>query len=124
MSWSTTLLTYASSSSPATQIPPKEYLDHTDRFILIGDLYPKSTFHWLILPRLPFQLKNGSTLDAYQLEDIRTVLGLKDSIAMEVLEGLEEMMEIVKGRMKGKMREEMGFEWEVCDGFHPIPSMR
>jgi len=49
---------------------------------------------------------------------------LEKSSAEEVLEGLGEMMEIVKGRMKTEMKEKMGFEWEVCDGFHPIPSMR
>lgn len=52
------------------------------------------------------------------------MLSLDRSLATEVLEGLEEMLEVVKGRMKAQMREEKGFEWDICDGFHPIPSMR
>jgi aprataxin len=59
----TALRTYATTPDPST-IKPSIRLLHTDKTITIFDLYPKSTFHFLLLPRLipPLTSKNSSNL--------------------------------------------------------------
>lgn len=130
MSWSSALLTNALLSTPATSLPPTVYVSHTSKFLVINDLYPKSTYHYLILPRLPFPLKDGSHLTEHDLTSLQAfVKGVggsekKKKVVLEVLEGLEEMVEVVEERMRERMRREKGFEWEVVWGFHAVPSMK
>ncbi|KAL7413367.1 HIT-like domain-containing protein [Mrakia frigida] len=125
MSWSTALLTHALCKSPSTLLPPEVYLTSSPSFTVVNDLFPKSSYHALVLPRLPFPLKDGTTLQADDLSNLQTfVKKQRKEVVLEVLEAFEEMVQEVEGIIKGKMRKEKGWEWEVVWGFHAVPSMQ
>lgn len=59
--WATALTDIARTKDPVDENLPKETLlvSHDEYTITIMDKYPKSTFHLLILPRIPFLLQQG-----------------------------------------------------------------
>lgn len=125
MSWSEALLTHALSKSPATLLPAEVYLTSNAHFLAINDLYPKSTFHNLILPRVPFTLKSGNTLQAQDLTNLQSfVKNQPKAVVLEVFESLEEMVGEVESMIRERMRKEKGWEWDVVWGFHAVPSMK
>ncbi|UZJ51017.1 hypothetical protein CBS101457_000337 [Exobasidium rhododendri] len=53
--WASSLTIFAKTPEPST-LPSNVYLRHDDRTLTIYDGYPKSKFHFLVLPRIPFKL--------------------------------------------------------------------
>jgi aprataxin len=116
MSNLTILRSYAQKSNPAS-LPSSVLLSHTPKSLTIFDVYPKSIFHFLILPRIIPPLK------AFDLASLRTLLKADKAKAKEVLAGLNENAQTVKAMIQDEMMKRYGFKWGVWMGFHAMPSM-
>ena len=114
--WATILQSYARKSNPAS-LPSSVLLSHTTKSLTIFDCYPKSIFHFLVLPRITPELT------AFDLASLRTLLKADKAKAKEVLTGLHEDAQIVKGMIQDEMMKRYGFKWGVWMGFHAVPSM-
>jgi aprataxin len=101
--------------------------------LTIFDAYPKSLFHFLVLPRV---VKATSTLDSNepsqksddpltssQLSSLATLLKCGPSRAKRELLRLKEEGLVCKNKMEEEMLERYGFKWDVWMGFHASPSM-
>ena len=116
--WQLTLRNYAIRAEPQ-KIPPTIRLEHTDTSITVYDAFPKSIFHFLILPRpIP------GFLDVDELDDLKTLLKAGKEKAQKVLESLAEDAKKLKADMEQEMIHHHGFKWDVWIGFHPVPSMK
>lgn len=111
------LRTYAQKSNLAS-LPSSVLLTHTERTLTIFDAYPKSIFHFLVLPRT-----KDSPLTVFDLASLRTLLKSDKVKAQKVLAGLSEDAETVKTMIEEEMMKRYGFKWTVNMGFHPVPSM-
>jgi aprataxin len=116
MSNLTTLRSYAQKSNPAS-LPPSVLFTHTPETLTIFDAYPKSTFHFLVLPRIT------PPLTVFDLSSLRTLLKTDKTKAREVLTRLNEDAKGVKGMIEEEMKKRYGFQWGVWMGFHAVPSM-
>ena len=96
MSALTVLRSYAQKSHPET-LPPSVLLEFTDSTITIFDAYPKSVFHFLILPRVK------PPLTVFELASLRTVLKADKGHARAVLDTLGEEAEKVKLQIRKEM---------------------
>ncbi|KAH7107383.1 HIT-like domain-containing protein [Auriculariales sp. MPI-PUGE-AT-0066] len=106
---------YAALANPGT-LPPSVLFAHTEQTVTIIDVYPKSKFHLLVLPRVPAL---GST---EQLGSLKTLLQDKDH-ARTVLDVLASDAEEAKKGILEEMQTRYGFKWGVRMGFHAVPSM-
>jgi len=116
MSNLTILRSYAQKSNPAS-LPPSVLFTHTPETLTIFDAYPKSTFHFLVLPRIT------PPLTVFDLSSLRTLLNTDKAKAREVLTRLNEDAKGVKGMIEEEMKKRYGFQWGVWMGFHAVPSM-
>lgn len=81
------------------------------------DVFPKSIFHFLVLPRvLP-------PLSVDELANLRTLLKGDKARAKQVLMDLSDEAGNVKKMIREEMLNRYGFEWEIWAGFHAVPSM-
>jgi hypothetical protein len=126
------------SSTPPTQTSCSSSLDRSSPVIrhsvleaMLIHLYPsltirdgfqKATYHLLILPRLPFPLPDGSTLGTEPLDSLQSFLRLEPSLALAILDSLEEAAKVAEAITKKQMRDERGWEWETFYGFHAVQS--
>lgn len=141
----TILRTYAL-MDPA-KLPASILFSHSDKTMTIYDAYPKSIFHFLILPRVPplssrsthtEDTPEGSTstkvetpevppsLSASDLTSLRVLLNSKTVIkeqAKEVVLSLKEEALNVKAEVEQEMEKRYGFSWDTWIGFHGVPSM-
>ena len=116
MSNLTILRSYAQKSNPAS-LPSSVLLSLTSKSLTIFDVYPKSIFHFLILPRVT------PMLTVFHLASLRTLLKTDKAKAKEVLNGLNEDAQTVKGMIQDEMMKRYGFQWGIWVGFHAVPSM-
>jgi aprataxin len=116
MSNLTILRSYAQKSNPAS-LPSSVLLSLTSKSLTIFDVYPKSIFHFLILPRVT------PKLTVFHLASLRTLLKTDKAKAKEVLNGLNEDAQTVKGMIQDEMMKRYGFQWGIWMGFHAVPSM-
>jgi len=116
MSALTVLRSYAQKSHPET-LPPSVLLQYTDKTITIFDAYPKSIFHFLILPRIK------APLTVFELTSLRTLLKADKHHAQEILDTLITEAETVKRQIRQEMVKNYGYEWNIWTGFHAVPSM-
>ncbi|KAF7966122.1 hypothetical protein HWV62_39988 [Athelia sp. TMB] len=116
MSALTILRSYAQKSHPET-LPPSVLLEFTDSTITIFDAYPKSVFHFLILPRVK------PPLTIFELASLRTVLKTDKDHARAVLDNLGEEAKKVERQIREEMIKRYGYEWNIWTGFHAAPSM-
>ncbi|CED82130.1 Amino acid transporters [Phaffia rhodozyma] len=127
MSWSEALRAYALVKNPSVDIPKNVYISSTERFIVIKDGYPKSTFHYLILPRIPFSAHVSTsevTLGAEELNSLRSTLQLDKEIVLDLLDGMEDVVRDLEASIQTDMRRTKGHEWDILAGFHAVPSMK
>jgi aprataxin len=106
----------------------------------IYDAYPKSIFHFLVLPRAtspgstkPVSPKtNGEATprirlpSAFDLSSLRTLLNSKNidkQAAKGVLTSMKDEGMKVKSEIEQEMEKRYGFVWDVWLGFHAVPSM-
>jgi len=109
------LRTYA--QKPAS-LPASIKFKETPKNITIFDIYPKSIFHFLVLPRIqPPKLTAGT------LNNLQTLLSGDQACAKEVILGLAEDAKTVKEEIQKEMIQRFGFKWDVWIGFHGAPSM-
>lgn len=116
--WKLALQKYATKAQPE-KIPCDVRLCHTDTSITIFDSYPKSIFHFLILPR---PVPGVVGLD--DLEDLRTLFKAGKETAHTVLQSLAKDAREVKEEIEQEMLRFHKFKWDVWMGFHPVPSMK
>ncbi|KAG2130410.1 uncharacterized protein EDB93DRAFT_81904 [Suillus bovinus] len=107
---------YASKPNPTT-LPPSILLSHSDTCLTVFDAFPKSIFHFLVIPRIQ------PPLSARHLTDLRSLLRCEKSAAKEVLMNLNEEANNVKKMIEEEMMKLYKFKWEIWVGFHPISSM-
>jgi len=145
----TVLRSYA--SMKPTELPLSVLFSHTEKTMTIFDAYPKSIFHFLVLPRIaaspssPISSKNYSNkiLDrnsrlvapertaalspsVADLSSLRALLNSehisKDQVK-ELILSLREDALCVKTEIEGEMEKRFGFVWDIWIGFHGVPSM-
>lgn len=116
MSNLTILRAYAQRSPES--FPSSILFKKSSKNITIFDAYPKSIFHFLILPRVQEPKLNTATLDS-----LRSLLSGDKATAKEVLYGLADDAKEVKKEIEDEMIQRYGFIWEVWVGFHGAPSM-
>lgn len=96
-------------------LPSSILFKHSSRNITIFDAYPKSIFHFLILPRMQ---KPDSALS-----DLGALLSGDKVRAKDVITSLWEDAQVVKKEVLDEMVSRYGFKWDVWIGFHGAPSM-
>ncbi|KAH7889447.1 HIT-like domain-containing protein [Phlebopus sp. FC_14] len=116
MSTSTVLRSYAQKANPET-LPPSILFNHTEKCLTIFDAFPKSIFHFLVLPRV------RPTMRASDVTDLRSLLRCDKTRAKEVLTDMSNEAANVKKMIRDEMQQRYGFQWEIWTGFHPVPSM-
>jgi aprataxin len=107
---------YAQKSNPAN-LPSSVLLSHSETCLTVFDAFPKSIFHFLVIPRVrpPFNV--------YQLANLRSLLKCEKSDAKDVLADLCQEADNVKKVIEGEMLKKYGFKWGIWMGFHAVPSM-
>lgn len=113
----TILRTYALKEPSA--LPSSILFRSTEKFYTIFDAYPKSIFHFLVLPRLT----RGMWFKEGEVENLKALLRTDKDKAKELLEGMKAEAVEVKKEIEQEMREKFGFRWDVWMGFHAVPSM-
>ena len=111
----TILRTYALRSPES--FPKSILYSHTESALAIFDAYPKSIFHFLVLPRV------REPLAVEDLADLRTLMRKDAAIAKGVIQGLATVAESLKQDIEEEMINRYGFKWDVWTGFHGAPSM-
>lgn len=111
------LRTYA--SRDPVDIPPTIRFTSNESSLVIYDAYPKSIFHFLVLPRV----NNSKSRTASLLSNLWTLLKSDKSVAKEIICNLAEMAGEVKKDIEEEMVKRYGFTWGVWMGFHGNPSM-
>lgn len=118
MSALTILRRYAELTNPKT-LPLSILFEHTTKSITIFDAYPKSHFHFLILPRA----NAYPPLTIFDLANLGSLLKCDKDLAKQVLRDLAEDTKRVKKSIEEEMLKRFGFKWDIWVGFHAVPSM-
>jgi Scavenger mRNA decapping enzyme C-term binding len=116
MSNLTVLRRYAQMSKPES-LPASVLLSHTTKSLALFDAYPKSIFHFLILPRL------FPTTPVSDFVNLRTLLKSSKQRAKEVVLELGEHAKTIEAMIEDEMVSRFGFKWGIWVGFHAVPSM-
>ncbi|KAJ7063240.1 HIT-like domain-containing protein [Mycena amicta] len=103
-------------SDPA-KLPASVLFSHNQETLTIFDAYPKSIFHFLILPRV-----QGS-YTVSELSDLRTLLLGDKQRAKEVITTLARDAAVLRTEIESEMMKHYGFKWPILTGFHAVPSM-
>ena len=113
---------YASLKLPDPRFGNHEYVSHTDRTLTIQELFPKSEYHLILIPRV------GRAPRVPQNKvNIRTVLSLQNFSKAEAFDLLKDMYKDalkVKEELEEDMMRRRGFKWDIWMGFHLAPSYR
>ena len=112
---------YAQLKAPE-KLPKNIYFHHSEHMVTIFDLYPKATFHLLVLPRI----KDNGIFNAKNLTSLKTLLnspGVKKEEALQLLRLLKEEADHVKAECLKEMKDRWGFTWNLHLGFHAVQSM-
>jgi len=113
----TALRTYAQTAPES--LPSSILFKHSSKNITVFDAYPKSIFHFLILPRI-----QEPDLDASVLANLGGLLSGDKVKAKKVITSLWEDAQAVKKEILDEMVGRYGFRWDVWIGFHGAPSMQ
>jgi aprataxin len=116
MSWRTTLRQYALHPNPE-KLPNSIRFSHNDTSLSIFDCYPKSIFHFLVLPR------STKSVSIDSLADLQTLLRSDKIRAKAVLLDLKNTANDLRLQIEKEMVNRYGFKWEIWTGFHAVPSM-
>lgn len=113
----TILRSYARKADPSV-LPPTILFEHTPKTLTVFDAYPKSIFHFLILPRPSAY----PSLTETNLTNLRELLKCDREKAKEVIMDLYEESQKLRKVVEEEMVQMHGFKWDIWVGFHPIPS--
>jgi aprataxin len=117
MSNLTILRTYALKA--ADKLPSSVLFRSSEKFYTIFDAYPKSTYHFLILPRL----HDDAGYSERDVANLKSLLQTDKEKARELITELKSEALEVKKEIEEEMVERYGFKWDVWIGFHAVPSM-
>ena len=112
----TILRSYATKTDPS-RLPPSILFAHSETTVTVFDAYPKSIFHFLVLPRP----RDG--VETKELENLATLLRGNKNKAKAVLADLGEEASKLRGQIEEEMMSRYGFKWDIWTGFHAVPSM-
>ena len=112
----TVLRSYAEMADPGT-LPPEIRLCHTEDSLTISDKYPKSIFHFLLLPRI------RPPYTAAGLRDLRSVLQLPREQARALLQAMRRDALAARALVEQEMLARHSFKWDIQMGFHAVPSL-
>ena len=87
----------------------------------IYDGFPKSTFHFLVLPRFP--QPSDADVPLADLSSLRTLLRKDKARAKDIILAMKEDALSVQKDIETEMIRLNGFKWDVWTGFHGAPSM-
>jgi aprataxin len=118
MSSLTILRTYAR-KNPA-ELPSSILFCHTSTSLTLYDAFPKSIFHFLVLPRIT---EPGAYASAVDLGNLGSLLKGDKTRAREILTSLRDDAKFVAREIEAEMIKRYGFKWEIWTGFHSAPSM-
>ena len=113
----TILRTYA--LKEADKLPSSVLFRSSEKFFTIFDGYPKSIFHFLVLPRL----YEGASYSERDVANLKSLLQTDKDKARELVTELKSEALEVKKEIEEEMVERYGFKWDVWIGFHAVPSM-
>lgn len=116
----TILRSYACKADPVKELRSLLF-DHSDKTITIFDTFPKSIFHFLILPRTSAYKDAG--LREKDLTSLKTLLKCGQEKSGIVIRDLEEAAKVCVQRVEQEMMDMYKFKWDIWVGFHPVPSM-
>ncbi|KAF9246278.1 HIT-like domain-containing protein [Melanogaster broomeanus] len=116
MSNLTVLRRYALKAKPE-DLPPSVLFNHTDTCLTLFDAFPKSIFHFLVLPRL------RPSRSVFELANLQSLLKSDKKLAREVLKDMSNEADNVRKLIQEEMQKRYGFQWEIWTGFHAAPSM-
>lgn len=149
----TILRRYAGCPNPSDVLPKSVLFAETDNTLTVFDAFPKSMFHFLVLPKSQaapedeenesyqptlFQFVNSSRSrkskdstkptqnlpTAHQLRNLPTMLSnLPKTQSKEILQSMEVAALSVKKDVEEDMVRLYCWKWEVWIGFHAVPSM-
>ncbi|ETW86016.1 hypothetical protein HETIRDRAFT_309237 [Heterobasidion irregulare TC 32-1] len=119
MSHLAALRTYAVRAEPA-KLPPSVYFSHTQATLTVFDTFPKSLFHFLVLPRPSPAPSGPSVLD---LASLRSLLRTDPASARATLLALRQEALRLRDHIEAEMLARYGFRWDTWIGFHAAPSM-
>ncbi|KAJ3908575.1 HIT-like domain-containing protein [Lentinula edodes] len=103
---------------PST-IPSSILFSSSSKSLTIYDSFPKSIFHFLVLPRV----QSGSSIDIDDLESLKTLFARDKEETKTILNALNEDAQGVKREIEQEMQTRYGFKWPIWIGFHGAPSM-
>ncbi|KAG6850541.1 hypothetical protein H0H93_012157 [Arthromyces matolae] len=109
------LRTYA--SKDPTSFPSSILFSHSNNSLAIYDAYPKSLFHFLLLPRVK------SSFQGHDLTSLRALLKGDKKFAKAVVDSLKEDAVTLRKEIENEMVKRFGFKWNIWTGFHAAPSM-
>ncbi|PFH54409.1 hypothetical protein AMATHDRAFT_72895 [Amanita thiersii Skay4041] len=113
----TILRTYA--QKDPSRISESILFRHDEATITIFDAYPKSIFHFLVLPRVdasgPFTVTD--------LANLHSVIYKNKEDARKLIQKLKDASEALKVDIEAEMINRYGFKWDIWTGFHGSPSM-
>lgn len=110
------LRTYAL-KDPAS-LPPSVLFHHSAKSLTLFDAFPKSIFHFLVLPRV-----TESSLTVSELASLKSLLKCDKDKAKKVILALKEDAAALKQDIEAEMMQVYGFKWGIWTGFHAAPSM-
>ncbi|KAF5391469.1 hypothetical protein D9757_002034 [Collybiopsis confluens] len=111
------LRTYATKSPSA--LPPSILFASSSFTLTIYDAFPKSIFHFLVLPRV----QPESSIGLSELDSLKTLLACKKENARSLLIKMAEDAKEIKTQIEEEMMKRYNFMWPVWIGFHGAPSM-
>lgn len=91
---------------PST-IPSSILFSSSSKSLTIYDSFPKSIFHFLVLPRV----QSGSSIDIADLESLKTLFARDKEEAKIILNALNEDAQGVKREIEQEMQTRYGFKW-------------
>ncbi|KAF5380874.1 hypothetical protein D9615_003902 [Tricholomella constricta] len=112
-----TILRNYALKDPAT-LPSSILFSHTETSLTIYDTFPKSLFHFLLLPRIV------APLEANELSSLRTLLRSDKTRAKQVISALNDDAQSLRKEIEEEMVKRYGFKWGIWAGFHAVPSMQ
>lgn len=102
-----------------SELPSSVLFSHTSNSLTIYDAFPKSIFHFLVLPRV----RSDSSITLADLSNLKTLLKCDRALAKEVIVGLKQDAETLRKEIEDEMIKRYGFRWPLWTGFHAVPSM-
>ena len=96
------------------------FFGYTPNTITVFDQYPKSLFHFLVIPRV-----KAPPLIGKNLKNLRTLFSsnIPKEYAHRVIQEIAEDAHALKSTVEEEMVNHYGFKWPVVMGFHSIQSM-